>query len=154
MDEPEFRSSRSQGGGSGTVLKTKDANNSVRRLPIPDGQHSATVSFTLIWLATTALQVITAPLVEPRYFILPWIFWRLHVPLRLPPATAVEDVPAQQKRGAVSRSLRARWWEEYDHRLWLETAWLVAVNVGTGWVFLKWGFVWAQEPGKVQRFMW
>ncbi|KAI7603002.1 hypothetical protein KC346_g12093, partial [Hortaea werneckii] len=32
---------------------------------LPDGEHSVTCSFVLIWLATSALQLITAPLVEP-----------------------------------------------------------------------------------------
>jgi alpha-1,2-glucosyltransferase len=34
----------------------------------------------LLWLLTTALSLITAPLVEPRYFILPWVFYRLLLP--------------------------------------------------------------------------
>ena len=37
------------------------------------------VSFVLVWLAVTALSLVTVPLVEPRYMILPWIIWRIHV---------------------------------------------------------------------------
>ncbi|KAK0268673.1 glucosyltransferase [Friedmanniomyces endolithicus] len=119
-----------------------------RRLPVPNAQHSARLSFTLVFLATSTLQLVTAPLVEPRYFILPWVFWRLHIPLRIPVWRA------GKKRNRGARWSWERWWAEYDHRLWIETAWLVAINAGTGYVFLFWGFAWPQEPGKVQRFMW
>ena len=44
--------------------------------------------------------------------------------------------------------------EQYDHRLWLETVWFLLVDGVTGYVFLKRGFEWKQEPGRVQRFMW
>ncbi|KAK3070725.1 glucosyltransferase [Teratosphaeriaceae sp. CCFEE 6253] len=116
----------------------------VRRLPIPNAQHSATISFALVLLATSALQLVTAPLVEPRYFILPWLFWRLHLPLRLP----VWRSP--WNRAWSWRNL----WDEYDHRLWFETVWLVLVNGATAYAFLARGFAWPQEPGRVQRFMW
>ncbi|KAK5138358.1 hypothetical protein LTR08_003419 [Meristemomyces frigidus] len=116
---------------------------------LPDGEHSATVSFMLIWLATSALQLITAPLVEPRYFILPWLFWRMHLPVQLPPSKDIQE----KKARAGSLSWTALW-EDYDHRLWLETAWLLVINAATGYIFLNWGFEWPLEPGKVQRFMW
>lgn len=90
-------------------------------------------SFALIWLLTTALSLITAPLVEPRYFILPWVIWRLHV---------------RPSRGAIAGLSVER------TRLWGETLWFLAVNVGTCAVFLGKEFEWASEPGRVQRFMW
>jgi len=90
------------------------------------------ISFTLIFVISTALSLITAPLVEPRYFIIPWVIWRLHVP-------------------AVKTQFLGK---EYDHRLVVETVWFLAINFVTGWVFLFKGFEWVQEPGKVQRFMW
>ena len=34
----------------------------------------------LVWLGTCSLCLISAPLVEPRYFIIPWVVWRLWVP--------------------------------------------------------------------------
>ena len=107
-----------------------------RPQPIPDGNSPATTTFVLIWLATSAMQLITAPLVEPRYFILPWIFWRMHLPLQ------------QARSGKESRMPRQ------DHRLWLETAWFLLINAVTGYIFLQWEFSWPHEPGKVQRFMW
>jgi alpha-1,2-glucosyltransferase len=93
-------------------------------------EEGPTTSFLLILLATSALSLITAPLVEPRYFIIPWVIWRLHIPSQ-----------AKEKRG-------------YDWRLWAETAWFLVINGVTGYVFLYKGFEWKQEPGMVQRFMW
>lgn len=93
------------------------------------------ISWLIVWILTTALSVITAPLVEPRYFIIPWIMWRLHVP-SLPTST-----------GKQGRKV-------YDMRLVLETVWSLVVNVGVGYMFLYRGFEWQNEPGKVQRFLW
>ena len=116
---------------------------------LPNGEHSAKLSFVLIWIATSALQLITAPLVEPRYFILPWLLWRMHLPVR----PSASEEAAEKKAGVKSSSWNALR-VKYDYRLWLETAWLLTINATTGYIFLNWGFEWPQEPGKVQRFMW
>ncbi|KAI9877284.1 MAG: hypothetical protein M1830_004324 [Pleopsidium flavum] len=113
------------------------------------------VSFVLVWLAATSLSLITAPLVEPRYLIIPWLIWRLHIPI-LP-------ILGSQQNGEQNNAAWPFGWldtikllayRQHDHRLWLETIWFLLVNWGTGYVFLHWGFEWPQEPGKVQRFMW
>jgi alpha-1,2-glucosyltransferase len=120
--------------------QSKDTDSTPRRsrpLNLPDGTTSATTSFVLIWLATTTLQLITAPLVEPRYLILPWIFWRMHLPLQ-------QYFPAPNKKQV----------KVHDDRLLLESIWYLTINAITGVIFLTWGFSWPQEPGKVQRFMW
>jgi alpha-1,2-glucosyltransferase len=98
------------------------------------------VSFALVWLLSTGLSLITAPLVEPRYFIIPWIIWRTHVH---PVPTDSETVSRLQER-----------WQNYDYQLWLETGWYLTVNAVTGYVFLHEGFPWPQEPGNTQRFLW
>lgn len=121
-----------------------------RLLPLPDTTQSANTSFLIIWLATTSLTLISAPLVEPRYFILPWIFFRLHLPLSQPQVSADEG-GGGDKEGF---SLMAKLWSQHDKRLWLETVWFGVVNAGTMWLFLHRGFEWEQEPGRVQRFMW
>ena len=98
----------------------------------------STVSFIFVWLLSTALSVVTAPLVEPRYFIIPWIIWRLHVqsfPASLPP----EGRPARTR---------------YDARLGLETLWLLAINAAVTYTFITRVFTWPSQPGKVQRFLW
>jgi alpha-1,2-glucosyltransferase len=96
------------------------------------------ISFILVWIVTTALSVVTAPLVEPRYFIVPYVIWRLHVP----------NIGASLSLKGASRRT------SYDMRLVLETVWLLAVNVAIGYNFLYCGFSWPNEPGKIQRFLW
>ncbi|CAI6338577.1 unnamed protein product [Periconia digitata] len=97
--------------------------------------QSCKISFVVAWFGTTALSVATAPLVEPRYFIIPWILWRLHVPYL--PGTRISG--------------KAR---SYDLRLILETIWLIVLNAALGYNFLYRGFSWPQEPGNIQRFLW
>ncbi|KAF2269232.1 alpha-1,2 glucosyltransferas-like protein alg10 [Lojkania enalia] len=101
------------------------------------GRKPCQLSFVMVWLVTTALSVVSAPLVEPRYFIIPWIIWRLHVPSIL---------------ASPSLTQPARKWL-LDIRLLLETAWLLFINGLTGYTFLYRGFYWASEPGKLQRFL-
>jgi alpha-1,2-glucosyltransferase len=116
-----------------------------RLLPLPDTTQSANTSFLIIWLLTTSLTLISAPLVEPRYFILPWIFFRLHLPL---------SHPARDQGSTKDAGLLTKLWTQHDKRLWLETVWFAVVNGWTMWMFLNRGFEWEQEPGNVQRFMW
>lgn len=105
-------------------------------------------NFLLIYLLATSASLITAPLVEPRYFIVPWLMWRLQIASSLPNAPVVRSgEPAPKDKAANS-------WTSHDHRLWLETVWFLLVNAGVGYAFLYRGFEWAQEPGVVQRFMW
>ena len=125
--------------------KTASRGSPRRLLPLPDTTQSANTSFLIVWLLTTTLTLISAPLVEPRYFILPWIFFRLHLPL---------SHPQQDKGSAKHAGLLTKLWTQHDKRLWLETLWFAVVNAGTMWMFLHKGFEWEQEPGNVQRFMW
>ena len=108
----------------------------------PESEQRA--SWLLIWLATTFLSLCTAPLVEPRYCILPWIMWRLHIS---PPRSLSKS---QMDETYVQKAFRII----CDRRLWLETVWLLLINAVTGYIFLYRGFEWKQEPGNVQRFMW
>ncbi|KAL8954864.1 MAG: hypothetical protein Q9183_006895, partial [Haloplaca sp. 2 TL-2023] len=56
-----------------------------------DNDRGLHVSFVLVWLIATSLSVITAPLVEPRYFMVPWLVWRLHMLSPLPVDSATGD---------------------------------------------------------------
>lgn len=105
------------------------------------------VSFVLVWLAATSLSLVTAPLVEPRYFIIPWVMWRLHLP-PLPSLfkhreTRPRTEPAKRNSDFIINSPK-----------FVEMAWYLIINLVTGYVFLYKGFEWPQEPGKIQRFMW
>jgi alpha-1,2-glucosyltransferase len=141
---------------SPTPLQTKRLN--TRPQEQADGPRT---SFLLVFVLSTALSLITAPLVEPRYFIIPWVVWRLHVPTSPP---RISSRPSRKKttrtkseEGILARfSEVVRFWatEGGGGRLWGETFWFLLINAVTGYVFLYRGFEWPQEPGNVQRFMW
>jgi len=127
------------------------------------GDEGPTTSWLLIWLLSTALSLITAPLVEPRYFIIPWLIWRLYVPsFTAPPVNPLSATHPRKGRRSPKSGLRGKVWqglkywtyEGHDPRLWVETAWFLVVNAVTGYIFLFRTFTWPQEPGKLQRFMW
>lgn len=84
------------------------------------------VSVVWVWAWTVAVvgTLVGAGLVEGRYFVVGWVLWRVHV------------------GGGEA-------W-----RRWVETVGFVGVDVAVLWVFLRWGFEWESEEGKVQRFMW
>lgn len=81
-----------------------------------------------LWLVMfyICVAVVTVPqkLLEFRYFIIPYILYRLHIPLA-----------------------------SYT-RLVLECALYTAVNAATFYLFLEKPFHWAHSPNEVQRFMW
>ncbi|KAB8542097.1 hypothetical protein FH972_025560 [Carpinus fangiana] len=106
-----------------------------------------TVGFVFVWLIASTLCLVTAPLVEPRYFILPWIVWRLQVP-SYTGHSGGKSQNMQRSTSLLSAVFHADW------RLYFETAWLMLINGITAYVFLNWSFAWPQEPGKSQRFLW
>ena len=118
--------------------------------PAPTPQRGNIVPFVLIWLLATSLSLATAPLVEPRYFIVPWLLWRMHL---VAPQPVLRHVRMQRDRDEYRIT---KWDPRHDPRLclWLESAWFLALNLATGYVFLYRGFAWPQEQGKVQRFIW
>lgn len=109
----------------------------------------------LLLLITTLLSLITAPLVEPRYFIIPWVMWRLQVPAWRTGAPSGGPFSGQSALGRVVGYLG-----QHDARLLLETAWFLAINLATCYIFLAKPYVWRAEDGTVlddgrlQRFMW
>ena len=128
----------------------------LERDPLFLSRDSVSTSTGLVFLLTTTLSLITAPLVEPRYFIIPYVMWRLMVP-----AWHMEDhvssplgsrIPFIRQVAAYTRG--------YDVRLFFETLWYMAINVATGYMFLYKPYVWKAENGTVleagnlQRFMW
>ncbi|KAH6639335.1 alpha-1,2 glucosyltransferas-like protein alg10 [Boeremia exigua] len=106
------------------------------KVPARPWREAVQISFVIIWLVTTALSVVTAPLVEPRYFIVPWIVWRLHVP----------HAPTVFSTGGRTYAP--------DLRVLVETVWLLAINQTLQYLFLNKPFTWPSEPGKLQRFLW
>lgn len=120
--------------------------------------EAPTLSTALLWLAATALSLITAPLVEPRYFIMPWVIWRLLIPAW--PA----NTPMMPSKMSESSPGRLGWilslGQRFDLRLFVETAWFLAVHLATAYMFIARPYYWRAEDGtlldggRVQRFMW
>lgn len=109
--------------------------------PPPPFTRPPTLSTTLLFLLTTTLSLMTAPLVEPRYFILPWVFWRLLLPTWPHPAGPFGFL-ARESGGRLA-----------DVRVGFETAWFAVINLATMYIFITRPFQWASEEG-LQRFMW
>lgn len=114
-------------------------------------EEGCQASFVLVWLAATTLNLVTAPLVEPRYFIVPWIMWRLHFPINGSSGKGIVVGGEKKEDGKEGGKGEG---SEHNKSLWGETAWFLLVNAVTGYVFLNWVFLWPQEPGSLQRFMW
>lgn len=130
--------------------------------PLALSSEPASTSTGLIFLLATSLSLITAPLVEPRYFIIPWVMWRLLVPAwRLhdhdgPMSSSV--VPKLSQYPYIGRLVQT--FKAYDLRLVIETMWFLVINLVTGYIFLNKPYLWTSEDGKIldggrlQRFMW
>ncbi|KND91847.1 Dol-P-Glc:Glc(2)Man(9)GlcNAc(2)-PP-Dol alpha-1,2-glucosyltransferase [Tolypocladium ophioglossoides CBS 100239] len=143
-----------------TAAANRELSRSLSGDPLKYSTEPGATSTGLIFLLTTTLSLVTAPLVEPRYFIIPWVMWRLQVPAwRLHDHSTVgrlfEGISRDSYLGSVVGFFRHR-----DLRLFLETAWLVAINLVTCYVFLEKPYIWKAEDGTVlddgrlQRFMW
>ncbi|KIW66555.1 hypothetical protein PV04_05878 [Phialophora macrospora] len=143
----------------GSPDATSGAQKSIRIL---HGDDTVCVSFMIVWLISTALSLVAAPLVEPRYFLIPWLTWRLAVPDYTAPSdekrrrTTLETKAMASDRSptpgpsALQSALRLA----AAYSGWVELCWYVLINLVTCYVFLYRGFEWPQEPGHVQRFMW
>lgn len=115
-------------------------------------EDAVRISFVLVWLASTALSLVTAPLVEPRYFIVPWLVWRLYIPDVHSPKQ--HDTAAASQGSQSIFSLKNVFQSLNLWSLWVEFGWYMFINAATTYMFLNEGFSWPSEPGKVQRFMW
>jgi alpha-1,2-glucosyltransferase len=106
------------------------------------------------------MSLVTAPLVEPRYFIIPWLLWRLSVPEYVPPSEAqgrfaeLDFANSQRESTQMITKYRVLLRVLAKYSVYLEFGWYMLVNLVTCYIFLYKGFEWPQEPGNVQRFMW
>lgn len=146
-------------GALGGATEPTPASKSIRIL---HGDDTVCVSFTLVWLIATSLSLIVAPLVEPRYFLLPWLMWRLAIPECPARSDTLRKTSELERKAASGDGLASRPASALQVMLrklasyssWLELIWYVLVNLITCAMFLYRGFEWPQEPGNVQRFMW
>ena len=115
--------------GPGTGVFVSFTTSSVRTNTHNHLGHSATVLWTVGFIACTALVLIPSPLIEPRYFLIPTILLRLQFPRSSP----------QIANG--------------DQALWSEYAWYTLINISTLALFLLKKFRWEGWEGWM-RFMW
>lgn len=110
----------------------------------PAASATLTLLPTLFFTAATALTLVPSPLIEPRYFIVPFVLLRLH--LRPRPGS-----PSPSPTASRMTTLRRR-------RLLVELACYVAVNIATIWLFVYKPFRWpaprTQDETGLMRFMW
>lgn len=158
--DAEYPRDISQASAEETAAASRELSQALSDDPLKYSAEPGATSTGLIFLLATTLSLVTAPLVEPRYFIIPWVLWRLQVPAwRVHDHrmfdSLFEDINRDSYLGKVVGFFR-----HYDLRLFLETAWLVAINLVTCYIFLAKPYVWKAEDGKVlddgrlQRFMW
>ncbi|PHH49383.1 Dol-P-Glc:Glc(2)Man(9)GlcNAc(2)-PP-Dol alpha-1,2-glucosyltransferase [Ceratocystis fimbriata CBS 114723] len=155
------------------LIASSSAGKNERKPSPPGGRSSVTVtaldvdstpcipttaSTVAILFLATSLSLITAPLVEPRYFIIPWVMWRLLVP-----AWAMQDLSSTPLSFVTKLPLisgMVRFGNRYDVRLFIETAWFLAVNAATMYIFIAKAYTWRAEDGtildggRLQHFMW
>ncbi|CAR21868.1 dolichyl-P-Glc:Glc(2)Man(9)GlcNAc(2)-PP-dolichol alpha-1,2- glucosyltransferase [Lachancea thermotolerans CBS 6340] len=95
------------------------------------------ISWTAL-IICTFMTVVPSPLFEPRYYILPYFFWRLFV---TPTSDSILDnSPSESEL-------------KYCKRLALEFGWFMCINVLTLCVFALRSFMWEDEVNP-QRVIW
>ncbi|ODQ79902.1 glycosyltransferase family 59 protein [Babjeviella inositovora NRRL Y-12698] len=92
----------------------------------------------IAYLACIAVTIIPSPLFEPRYYILPFLYWRLFV----------------QPSSQPFIMLLAGYGQPPTQRLALEFVMNLAINAVVVFVFVNFEFEWPNEPGVVQRIIW
>ena len=100
------------------------------------------IMWQIIYLVALSLTLIPSPLIEFRYFIIPYFIWRLNMKNVVEP----EDPVDSKKR---NRDPPPLWWQ-----LPSEVAWYLLINGVAFSLFLFYPFSWSSSPGEVQRFMW
>ena len=140
--------------------KQDQVDRALRDDPLLCSTEPVSTSTALVFFLATTLSLITAPLVEPRYFIIPWVIWRLLIPAwRVHDHHAGSEIEKMQRSGTLVGKLLS-FFKRYDSRLILETVWFVVINIGTMCIFLFKPYQWRAEDGTLldngrwQRFMW
>ncbi|CAO3613505.1 unnamed protein product [Cunninghamella blakesleeana] len=87
--------------------------------------HHTSILWMFGYIMTLILTLVPSPLLEFRYFILPVLFFCLHIP---PPKNSL--------------------------RISFTFVFYTIINCVTLYVFLYHTFLWPQEPNQIQRFMW
>ncbi|KAJ8099232.1 alpha-2-glucosyltransferase Alg10 [Lipomyces tetrasporus] len=88
----------------------------------------------LVYFGACAAVLVPSPLIECRYFIVPYLLWRIRV------ATLKAEDDDERRENKIA---------EY-----VEIVWYAIINAATIALFLGYSFEWPSEPGVKQRFMW
>ncbi|KAI9283175.1 alpha-2-glucosyltransferase Alg10, partial [Sporodiniella umbellata] len=86
--------------------------------------RTKTFLFNFGYIATLVLTLVPSPLLEFRYFIIPFLFYMIHTP------------PKSKKN------------------TWLAFAFYMCLNIATIYLFIYKPFKWPSEPEELQRFIW
>lgn len=101
------------------------------------------ISWTAL-IVCTFLTIVPSPLFEPRYYILPFFFWRLFVTCSAEPIIG-ELVPSKEGEQPVTIAS--------TQRLAFEFLWFMGINIVTLYIFVARPFTWASEAF-LQRIIW
>lgn len=97
----------------------------------------------------SALVLVPSPLLEPRYFVVPYLILRLNLPVQINRGSGenqtarLHSKPPPNSASSLARISVA-----------IEFAWAMVINAVTMYMFLFRPFAWPQEPERRQRFMW
>ena len=99
--------------------------------------RTQTLPFLFIWTLCASLTLVLTPLLELRYFILPWVLLALEA----------NGLKVDPERRIVRENLHLKW-------MWgLNLAWYTLVNAGVIYVFTDRPF-WNPFFNEVSRFFW
>lgn len=89
-------------------------------------QKPANIYTRIFYFLAVFASLVPSPLLEPRYYILPYVIWRI----RHYPTVHTKLLPL------------------------VETVWYIFINCLVSFLFFNKPFIWPSEPGNYQRFMW
>lgn len=117
-------------------------------LPVKEAIHLPIQLTHISWtalLVCTFCTIIPSPLFEPRYYILPYFFWRIFITCNAEPI--LEDIrpymSSNEKPIVISATGRLFW----------EFLWFMIINIVTLIILVKYTFTWVDEPF-LQRIIW
>lgn len=117
-------------------------------IPIKETIHLPVQLTHISWTALllcTFLTIIPSPLFEPRYYILPYFFWRIFITCNAEPIfqDLKPSINSNESPIVISSTGRLIW----------EFLWFMLINIVMLIIFIKYTFTWVDEPF-LQRIIW
>ena len=104
-----------------------------------------------IWLACTAITLLPSPLIEFRYFLLPWLFLQFEIKPFGNELIAKGKEKDKYKDKDYNKVTRKSWITQFISSLYPSILGYIIVNIVTLYIFLYRPF---DYQGEVSRFMW